>query len=218
MIYLGIDPDITNISIAALNDDNKLKVYFNRCKHTKNDSQENKIKKTAILIDYCINKAIYDIYIHCNPEIFCMIECQSIMQTTTKSQGDVKKLLNIAQSIIGTATLSGVFLNALIAQKNIMSPRILRMPEEVLIDPELILPQAWKGSLPKHVTQTRAFAALGIPYELKGGKNKYAVPEDWDGFLTCVHKDSDKPNKGDMIDIADSIALALHCKKKYSKI
>lgn len=73
-------------------------------------------------------------------------------------------------------------------------------------------PQAWKGSVPKHIKQARIFSALGIKYSLAGGNCQYAVPENF--------KQYDKTgnlNAGDWIDAGDSVGLAVYAAERYFK-
>ena len=68
---------------------------------------------------------------------------------------------------------------------------------------DLIPPYVWKKQVPKKICQARVYSALGIPYEVKGGKDPYCVPKDWKrydvrGAMTMC----------DWKDASDSVALA----------
>jgi len=73
-------------------------------------------------------------------------------------------------------------------------------------------PQAWKGSVPKHIKQARVFSALGLKYSLAGGNCQYAVPENFKLFDR-----TDNLNAGDWIDAGDSVGLALYAAERYFK-
>jgi len=74
----------------------------------------------------------------------------------------------------------------------------------------LTLPFDWKGTVPKHIPQCRAYRDLGIEYELWGGQHKYAVPKLPKEVIV-----SDGINPGDWADVSDSVALALWCYRKF---
>lgn len=71
-------------------------------------------------------------------------------------------------------------------------------------------PHAWKGSVPKHINQTRTLSRLGIKYTMKGGKEPYPVPLQHERF--CLE---DNINPGDWKDINDALGMALWGLEKY---
>ncbi len=64
------------------------------------------------------------------------------------------------------------------------------------------LPREWKGTVPKAIKQCRILDALGIKYEMKGGKDPYPVPVDFEQY--CIGK----VNAGDWQDLTDAVGLA----------
>jgi len=64
------------------------------------------------------------------------------------------------------------------------------------------LPREWKGTVPKGIKQCRILAALGIEYEMKGGKDPYPVPVDFEQY--CIGK----VNASDWQDLMDAVGLA----------
>jgi hypothetical protein len=64
------------------------------------------------------------------------------------------------------------------------------------------LPREWKGTVPKGIKQCRILSALGIKYEMKGGKDPYPVPVDFEQY--CIGK----VNASDWKDLTDAVGLA----------
>ena len=64
------------------------------------------------------------------------------------------------------------------------------------------LPREWKGNVPKGIKQCRILDALGIKYEMKGGKDPYPVPVDFEQY--CIGK----VNASDWKDLNDAVGLA----------
>jgi hypothetical protein len=64
------------------------------------------------------------------------------------------------------------------------------------------LPREWKGTVPKAIKQCRILDALGIKYEMKGGKDPYPVPVDFEQY--CIGK----VNASDWQDLTDAAGLA----------
>lgn len=208
MIYVGIDPDISVFSIATINNTDGLRLYVKKSKNEESKPQQDKLSDIAKEICVLSHDFLVDTVLHDRGGeggVCVIIEGQNIMQSVPKANHiEPGKFINIAQSLIGTATVSGMFLSRLCYN----ATRV-----------ELIHPHDWKGSKPKQVTQARAYKELGIPYVIKGGKKPYACPEDIKGFVEkYVYEGSDKINQTDFMDISDSIALALFCKKKYNNV
>ena len=65
------------------------------------------------------------------------------------------------------------------------------------------LPREWKGNVPKGIKQCRILSALGIEYEMRGGKDPYPVPVDFEQY--CIGK----VNASDWKDLTDAVGLAV---------
>jgi len=64
------------------------------------------------------------------------------------------------------------------------------------------LPREWKGTVPKGIKQCRILSALGIEYVMRGGKDPYPVPVDFEQY--CIGK----VNASDWKDLNDAVGLA----------
>lgn len=72
-------------------------------------------------------------------------------------------------------------------------------------------PQAWKGSVPKHIHQARICSRLGWKYNVVGDTNKgtaYCVVTNPPDFLQSI-------NKSDWKHCIDSFGLALYAREQY---
>ena len=196
MIYIGIDPDLNNISAAVLDENNTLTIHYKKAPKIKGTQEEKvyrAIREIVGIAATIYNNTYYTIYM--------CIEGQNIRYTGRTNSVP-------SQSLIGTAQLSGAWCGALCS--NFHNSGFYDMGTL-----QIVLPFTWKQNLSKKSCQSRAYDCLKIPYHIMGGEKPYAVPCD---IKSLMSKDSDTPNPGDFVDISDSVALALYCKRKYGKI
>lgn len=73
------------------------------------------------------------------------------------------------------------------------------------------LPREWKGTVPKGIKQCRILDSLGIQYEMRGGKDPYPVPVDFEQY--CIGK----VNASDWQDLTDAVGLAIWGMEKCNK-
>jgi hypothetical protein len=194
-IYIGIDPDLRNLTAAIVSDQMKpLAVFLRRNKGHKDDAA---VANAA----FCACRLVDDVIAYVvgcmdeldtNCQITTIVESQSMMHTKKmREKGkkiryeDVRRLAQVA------GCLMGAFSN--------LSNSLL-----------LIQPIIWKGTVPKDkehnfIAHRRYYNTLGI-----------TAATD---LATCIYPrymryicewSEDKINPGDFIDINDSLGLALY--------
>ena len=75
-------------------------------------------------------------------------------------------------------------------------------------------PQEWKGNVPKHVKQKRAFNNLELETTIKGNVTKgtaYCVPK----LALAFQGKIENINAGDWKHVGDAVGLALWCRHEY---
>ena len=180
--FCGSDPDLHTLSVAVLKDAAGLPV-LDRILLVKQKGS----KGDAAVLDMVnamqrMNGIQLDML---NGATVMAVESQDVSYTGRTNAARVSDLVNLAH-------IAGA-----VCQKfSILAPRAMLLPK----------PQAWKGSVPKHIHQCRTLKRLGIEFAMAGGASPYPVPRD---FLRDVVW-GDKCNDGDWKDINDSIGLALY--------
>lgn len=199
-MFIGIDPDIENISVAYLDKDNNLKINYGKIidrKEIEADMLLSVIADKAYAI--CSQVLYHQLTLPAiQRKITVCIEGQNIAYTGRTTQANPNDL-------IGTAQISGVFMGVIKALC-----RYMNIEHRI----HVMLPQRWKGSIQKHITQARAYNALNIPYEQLGGKSPYIAPVD---VKPLLFSQSEVPVKSAFKDISDSLALAYYCKKQFGR-
>lgn len=183
---VGIDPDVHGCAFAyiteAADGSRNLKVKVIRQKEfTRRDA--------AIAI---IQQDKFGMAVHCPdseayfPEILT-VEGQDVRYTGRTSRANPQDVLNLA--LIAGAAIGESVADAIYCP----------------------LPGEWKGSVRKDIKQKRILQALGIKYEMKGGKEPYPVPVNFQQYC------DGKVNAGDWKDLNDAVGLALWGLEKFKK-
>jgi hypothetical protein len=204
--FIGIDPDLHSLFTAVIQSEEDgrnpvlLRVHTTKCKGLRDEAAV-----TAILNQYKSNhtesRASFG-FGACDMVDSVTVESQRILHNAARPQ-DLLHLAQVAGGLVSYWSLNG---------RQYESPNFVAGKSGVAIisDIQLVQPQEWKGSVPKHIKQARVFSALGIPYDLAGGRTQYAVPKYWQQY------DADNNmNAGDWMDAADSVGLALYGYLKY---
>jgi hypothetical protein len=193
-IFLGSDPDIHNLSIAAVNEEGELLGLWMIKEKNRYKGQKGR-ESTRIMASLGAKKlmeTITDEYIGTVSGI--AVEGQNVAYTV----GTGAK----PQDIVDLAGTAGAILCLL----GILNP-----------DAETYYPAPsdWKGTIKKSIHQNRTMKKMGWLYVIKGGKKPYPVPD------RCQYEDKvigpDKINDGDWADVADSVGLALWARDEYYK-
>jgi len=177
-ISLGMDPDVHACAFAQVTETAPekydLKVYVVRQK-------EGKSREAALAL---IQQDAFEIAIH-GPE-----GCPSYPDILVAEGQDVRYAGQTSranpQDVMSLAYISGAALAVSVSDTKYCP-----------------LPREWKGTVKKDIKQKRVLTALGIKYEMKGGKDPYPVPVDFQKY--CVGK----VNAGDWKDLTDAAGLAL---------
>ena len=184
---LGIDPDLTVLSLVVFDHDDKLPMVFcSKNPNSKNEklSTQQRVALAALEIRDLVDGAfttmdkigLWDAY----------IEDQYIGRHSPANPQDLLTLSQVA----------GIWLGLLTARN---------------IDCHLVYPTQWKGTTPKHINQSRTSVKLQIDFTMRGGKSQYPVPCDIGALIPPNFK---VPNPGDFKDINDSIGLAVWGKER----
>jgi len=191
-LYIGLDPDIKNLTAAIITDEKvPLAVFMRRNKSKATDDMQ--IADTA----RCAYKLVEDVKLYIStilvsldPEctVVTVVESQNIMQAIKMRENgknvrpeDIRRLAQVAGQLMGTFSY---------------------------LSDKLILVQAihWKGTKPKHVCHKRTYTALNlVPDPEKRVLPIYPLNKD----ELCQYS-AEKINMGDFMDINDSLGLALY--------
>jgi hypothetical protein len=190
MIFLGADPDLHTLSIAACNDkDHVVDVIV-----IKNDKELKGRPAAVEMISRMVTFAYQLPSFSDHTRIAAMaVESQEISYTAQSgaNPGDLLTIAPISGALVFLGHCCGV--------------------GEVYLP----APQKWKGSVRKVIHQARVFQKLGWEYETKSG---YCCPVSWEDkdmrFCECVNGNL---NKGDWKHITDSIGLAMYAKETFFK-
>lgn len=194
-LYLGIDPDLRNLSAAIVSDDIKpYAVFLRRNKVGKDD-------KAVANAAYQACRLVEDViaYLLSEAELFdplckivTVIESQSMMHT--KHMRDKGKKINY-ERIRQLSQVAGCLMGAF---SNLSQPLYL------------VQPIVWKGTIPKDIAHKRYYKSLGLIQHPEQKISTVYPASIW--MLTTFSED--KINPGDFADINDSLGLALYGAKK----
>ncbi len=190
-IFCGIDPDLHTTGVAFVEDYNGLepRLTYAACIKAKGKTEHDAVIAMA--------RALRDHFLeaeHLPPKCNGFaVEAQEMYLSKTKNPRSIMLLANAA----------GCAIQELVSQY----PGVYaRFPP----------PALWKGQVPKHVKQSRAFTKLRIPYEIKGNVttgSAYCVP-DLDHHKYSSVKQG-KLNPGDWKHVGDAVGLALWARHEY---
>lgn len=189
--FIGIDPDLHTTGIAAIRDWKGERPFLLHASCIKSKGAkygEAVLAMSAVIRDHWLKFST-------SPPGYCVafaVEGQEMYLGQTKNP----------RSIMYLAAAAGAALHECVAHYPAAYARFPR-------------PQEWKGQVPKHVCQSRAFTKLGLPYKFKGNKEKdsaYCVPD--------IEEDTDKGkfNYGDWKHVGDAVALAWWVREQYIRM
>ena len=189
MRFIGADPDLQTLSLAAVDENSVLREVL-VIKNPKG------LKGRPAAVELIKQLWLYGHYIPSMAGLVTAVAVESQeIAYSARSGANPRSLLLIAP-ISGALVYLGC---SALACDHVYLPT----------------PQAWKGSVPKQIHQARIFRQLGWEYEEKAG---YCCPapgyEKKLDYLKCFNG---KLNPGDWKHITDSIGLALWAKAGYEK-
>ena len=188
LTFAGIDPDLHSTGVAFITEEGgEPYLVYAGCVKSKGSKQH------LAVIDMA--NALRDFFTE-SPSMptFCTgfaVEAQEMYHGKTKDPRSIMLLANAA----------GCALQEMVSQ---YPACYSRFPA----------PGLWKGQVPKHIKQARAFGELRIDYSLKGNVTKgsaYCVPKlalAFDGKIENI-------KAADWKHVGDAVGLALWCRQEY---
>ena len=178
---IGIDPDLTVLSMAIIDDKDTLHVV----------SRNNTSKTKNLSLEYKVHAAVWEIR-DLVDEVFTVFRKVGLWDVYIEDQYIARHSKAKPQDIVLLSKIAGAWAMAMANHS---------------IDFHLVLPATWKGNCPKRIQQVRTMRKMEIEYGLMGKSDPYPVPLDRAGLVPAPFK---VPNKGDFKDINDSIGLAVY--------
>lgn len=204
--FIGVDPDVRNLNFACVVEENgvpHLEWVYNSFVSEK-DTTKAIIAQSAHLNGSGFEGELYGLIMNSKASKFYgAVEGQNAAYAARSGVPP--------QALIYIATIGGICLSKL---AGVLSTGAEDGQDELLLP----LPSQWKGNAPKHICQARACEALGMDFELKGGKkNMYCVPKLPHGTRIISSRQSGKMPFGAWADAMDSVALAVWLWKEHDK-
>jgi hypothetical protein len=205
--FIGIDPDMHNLSAAVLDDGGRL-LGVAHCKVDKQLKKLEALRESAFVAER-LASLVWDTLASCPRFLRCSCASASIIVEVP----DCRYTASTTHARVEDVALLG-------AQSGILGGSMLRSLGSLLLRRSgglsltYVYPSTWKGQTPKHIHQPRILKKAGIPFEIKGGRkpeSKYPVPLNHEGLVA-----GDRPNKSDWKDFTDSIGLAQYGLARYN--
>lgn len=188
--FIGIDPDLHNTAIAGVDEGGKL-LFLKVASVPKNIKGSDAVPFMA----YEVRRALRGLSLAFHT--YGVVESQEIAYTARMGVNP--------RSIIPLAQVAGACVAELIPVR-----------KEGAASVTVVSPQAWKGSVPKHIHQARTCKRMGWEFQTAGtGKNQYCVPIPASMNLGCqdVYY-GNITRESDWKHLLDAIGLALWLRDK----
>ena len=198
---IGIDPDLTNQSLAVIDPQGLTRVIFDKVESPPKGSVDMTALKLARATE--VIRKVVDVVFSWGvraEDLHVFIEDQNVAHAKREQKINIQDLVTLAH-------VSGIWSGMLSA--------LLWVPHRNI---HIVKAMTWKQQQTKWINQRRTLTALGLEYKAMGGtdpKKMYPAPtSDLSGMLRYSLS---KPNPGDFKDISDSLGIALWGHKQVSK-